>query len=98
MQNSKRSEKLCLQLSVLFSFDIFAIQPNFIIRDIAFKLDAFIICPFLKFLSMIEVFFELKVRFDVFFKRYPRVVAIVQLEKYMAKACIFGVVICKLSY
>ena len=40
----------------MFSFDVFAIQPNFVIRSIALRLNAFIISLFLKLLSMIEVF------------------------------------------
>ena len=55
MQNLKRFQKFRLQLLVLFSFDLFAIQPNFIIKSIASRLDAFIVGLFLKFLSVIEV-------------------------------------------
>ena len=47
---------LCLKLPVLFGLDVFAIQPNFITRGIAPRLDAFIVGPFLKFLGIIEVF------------------------------------------
>ena len=56
-QNSKRFEELRLQLPILFGLDIFVIQPNFITRGIALRLDAFIVGPFLKFLGMVEVFF-----------------------------------------
>ena len=55
MQNSKRFKKLCLKLPVLFDFDVFTVQPNFITRDIAFRPDAFIVSLLLKFLSVIEV-------------------------------------------
>ena len=98
MQNSKRSEELCLQLPVLFGLDIFAVQPNFITGGIASRLDAFIVGLFLKFLDMMEIFFRLRAGFDVFFVRYPGVVATVQLEKRMARARILGVVIRKLSH
>ena len=40
----------------MFDFDIFAVQPNFITKIIVFRLNAFIISPFLKFLSIVEVF------------------------------------------
>ena len=56
MKDPEWPKKLCLQLPVLFSLDIFAIQPNFITRSIAFRLNAFIVGPFLKFLGMVEVF------------------------------------------
>ena len=55
-EDLKQFKKLCFQLPVLFGFDIFAIQPNFITRGIASRLDALIISLFLKFLAMIEVF------------------------------------------
>ena len=57
VQNSKRSEKLCLQLPVIFDFDIFAVPLNFITGGIAPRLDTFIISPLLKFLGIVEVFF-----------------------------------------
>ena len=56
MEDSEWPKKLCLQLPVLFGLDIFAVQPNFIIRGIAPRVDAFIVSLLLKFLSMVEVF------------------------------------------
>ena len=56
MKNLKQFEKICFQLLVLFSFNIFDIQPNFIAKDIASRLDTFIIRPFLKFLSIIKIY------------------------------------------
>ena len=55
VQNSKRSKELCFQLPILFGLNVFAVQPNFITRNIAPRLDAFIISPLLKFLSVMEV-------------------------------------------
>ena len=98
MQNSKRFEELRLQLPVLFGLDMFDVQPNFITGGMAPRLDAFIMGPFLKFLGMVEIFFRLRAGFDVFFVRHPGVVAIVQLERRVARACILGVVIRKLSH
>ena len=93
VQNLKRFKELCFQLPILFGLDIFAVQPNFIIRGIAFRLDAFTVSPFLKFLGIVEIFFRLRAGFNIFFVRYLRVVSIVQLERYVAKAYIFGIVI-----
>ena len=56
MEDSERPKELCLQLPVLFDLDIFAIQPNFITKGIALRLDAFLVGPFLKILCIIEVF------------------------------------------
>ena len=56
MQNLKRFKELCLQLPVLFGLDVFAIQPNFIIGDIASRLNAFIMSLLLKFLSVVQIF------------------------------------------
>ena len=52
----------------------------------------------LKFLSMVEVFFRLGVKVDIFFIRHSRMVAIVQLERRVVRTCILDVDICKLSY
>ena len=41
---------------VLFDFNVFAIEPNFIAAGIAFKLNAFIISLLLKLLNIVEVF------------------------------------------
>ena len=43
-------------MPVLFSLDIFTIEPNFITKDIALKLNVFIINLLLKFLSAIKIF------------------------------------------
>ena len=56
IEHPKRPKELCLQLSVAFGLDIFAIQPNFLARGVALRLDSLIMSLFLKFLGMIEVF------------------------------------------
>ena len=56
MEDLKKSKKLYFQLLVFFNLDIFSIQPNFIARGIACRLDAFIIGLFLKILSIVEIF------------------------------------------
>ena len=56
MEDSEWPKELCLQLLVLFGLDVFAVQSNFITGGIASRLDAFIVGPFLKFLSVVEVF------------------------------------------
>ena len=40
----------------MFGLDVFAIQPYFVFRDIASKINAFIVGPILKFLGMVKVF------------------------------------------
>ena len=98
MQNSKRFKELFFQLPLLFCLDIFAVQPNFIIGGIALRLDAFIVSLLLKFLSIVEIFFRLAARVNVFFVKHPKMVSIVQLKRRMARVCILSVVIRKLSY
>ena len=39
----------------MFGFDVFAIQPNFVIEGVAPRLDAFIKSLLLKLLSVVEV-------------------------------------------
>ena len=56
MEDSERPKKLCLQLPVAFSLDIFAFQPNFLAGGIAPRFDSLIVSLFLKFLGMVEVF------------------------------------------
>ena len=56
MEYPEWPKELCFQLLVTLGLDIFAIQPYFITRGIAFKLNAFIVGLFLKFLSVLEVF------------------------------------------
>ena len=51
----KRSKELRLQLPVLLGLDIFAIQPNFIIKSIASRFDISIVGALLKLLSMVKV-------------------------------------------
>ena len=75
MQNSKWSKKLRLQFPLLFGLDIFAVQPNFITGSIALRLDAFIIGLLPKLLSVVEVFFGLRARVDVFFIRHLAMIA-----------------------
>ena len=49
-------QKFGLYFLILFGFDIFIIQPNFITGNIASRLGAFVVTLFLKFLNTIEVF------------------------------------------
>ena len=56
MQNSKKTKKFGFQLLISFGFNVFAIQSNLVIRNIASNLCTFIISLFLKFLGMMEVF------------------------------------------
>ena len=55
MEHLKRPKELYLQLAILLSLDILAIQPNFLAEDIASKLDSFIVSLFLEFLSIVEI-------------------------------------------
>ena len=55
MQNSERFEELGFKLSVVFGFDVFAIEPNFVSGNVASRLNAFIVSLLLKLLSMMEV-------------------------------------------
>ncbi len=48
-------KELGLKLAILFGFNVFAIQPNFITKNIALGLHNFVIGLFLKLLSMVEV-------------------------------------------
>ena len=43
------------QISVLFGFNVFTIQSYFVIESIASRLNAFIMGPLLKFLSVMKV-------------------------------------------
>ena len=56
IQNLKKIEKFGFKLLILFDFDIFVVQPNFVTKNIAFRLCAFITSLFLKFLDMMKVF------------------------------------------
>ena len=53
VQNLKRPKRLYLQLRIVFGFDIFAVQPNFLARSVTFKLNSFIIVSFLQFLGVL---------------------------------------------
>ena len=55
MEHLERPKKLCLQLSIMLSLNIFVVQPNVLARDVALRLDFFIISLFLKLLGMVEV-------------------------------------------
>ena len=52
----ERLKELCLQIVVMLGLDIFAFEPNFVIRDIASRLNAFVVGPLLEFLGVVEVF------------------------------------------
>ena len=56
MEHPERPKDLCLQLPVAFGLDVFAVQPNFLARGIALRLDSIIVSFFLKFLGVVEVF------------------------------------------
>ena len=56
VQNLKRPKELCLQLLIVFDFDIFAIQPNRLTKSITSRLSFFLIGLFLQFLGMLQVF------------------------------------------
>ena len=56
MKHPERPKKLCLQLLLMLSLDIFAVQPNFFAKSIALRFDSLIMSSFLKFLGIIEVF------------------------------------------
>ena len=56
MEHPEQPKKLCLQLSVMLSLDMFTIQPNFLAKGIASRFDSFIVNLFLKFLCMVEIF------------------------------------------
>ena len=53
MYDSEQSKKLRFQLSVLFDLNVFAIQPNFVTKGMASRLNVFVVGPFLKFLSLV---------------------------------------------
>lgn len=55
MKNLERLEELGFELSILFYFDIFAIEPNFFIGCLAARLYALIVSSLLQFLSVEQV-------------------------------------------
>lgn len=50
------SQKLDFWFLILFDFNIFVMQPNFIIKNIAFWFYIYIMCLFLKILNILEIF------------------------------------------
>ena len=56
LEQPKRPNELSFQHVITLGLDIFAIQPNFINRDIASRLNAFVMGPLLKFLGVVKVF------------------------------------------
>ena len=56
MEHLERPKELCFQLPVMLSFDVFAIQPNFLVGGVASRFDFLIVSLFLKFLGMVEIF------------------------------------------
>ena len=56
MEHLERPKELCLQLAVTLGLDVFAIQLYFVTGGIASRLNALIVGPLLKFLSMVEIF------------------------------------------
>ena len=67
VQNSKRPKKFCLQLLITFCFDIFAVQPNFLTKNINSRLRFFIVSSFLQFLIVLKVFSVCSHKFPKFF-------------------------------
>ena len=55
MEHLKRPQKRSLQLAVPLGVEVFIIQPNLLINDIASRFDSLIVGSFLKFLGMVEV-------------------------------------------
>ena len=55
MQYSKRSKEFSLELLIPLNFDSFAIQLNFIAREIAFKLCIIVMILFIKLLCMFDI-------------------------------------------
>ena len=53
VQNSKTPKELRLQLPIMFGFDIFAVQPNLLVRNITLGLSFFIVSSFLQFLGVL---------------------------------------------
>ena len=56
MEHPEGPQEFFLQLPVAFGLDIFVIQPNFLARGIAQRLESLIVSWFLKFLGIVEVF------------------------------------------
>ena len=55
VQYSKSSKELRFQLLIIFGFDIFTAQLNFLAGSIISRLSSFIVSSFLQFLSMLQV-------------------------------------------
>ena len=56
MEHPKRPKEFGFQLPITLGLDIFAVQPNFLVKNIAPRFNSFIVSSFLKFLGMLEVF------------------------------------------
>ena len=56
MKHLEQPKELCLQLPVPFGLDIFAVQPNFLVKCVTPRLDSLILSLFLRFLGMVEIF------------------------------------------
>ncbi len=55
MEDSKRSKKFALKLLVPLRFDIFAIQPDFLARNVTTTLYSLVMSPFLQLLCVEKV-------------------------------------------
>ena len=53
----KKAKKFSFQFPITLAFNIFAIQPNFVARDITFRLCILVVISLLKLLCILEVFF-----------------------------------------
>lgn len=56
MKDSNKIKELSLKVAILFDLDIFAVEPNFIVRSIASGFYDLVVSLFLKLLSIVEVF------------------------------------------
>ena len=55
IEHLEQPKKLSLKLLFTLGFDVFAVQPNFLARGIAPRLDSPVMNSFLKLLSMVKV-------------------------------------------
>ncbi len=55
MQYPKKSKEFSLEFPIPLDFDLFAIQPNFVVQNIASRLCMFIVILLLEFLCMLEI-------------------------------------------
>ena len=56
VKDLKWPKEFRFKFPILFGFDVFAIQPDFVTRDIAFWLCTLIVHLLLKILSVLEIF------------------------------------------